>query len=383
VPAVYVAAQVGPSRVLDTLRAFGFASLGGDAARYGAAIALGDGEVRLTELAGAYSTLARGGERIPISIVRAAVGSGGARVVPERGAPAHVIEPRIAAVLTDILSDDAARSAAFGRDSALAFPFPVAAKTGTSKGYRDNWTVGYTHEVTVAVWVGNFDGTPMTGSTGVTGAGPLFHDVMLAAMRGRAMAPLVQHDGLVELEVCALSGDRPGSSCRHRVEELFLHEHAPERECAIHVRSYVDTSNGLLVHPGCADAEPRIFEAYPPRYAAWAAVAGRPTAPTAWSPRCAPESLPSATRQVARIVEPADGARFLVDAALPEAQEVVFAATPAANDRRVSFVLDGRAIGVVEAPFELPWRLVPGRHRLEAHDAIGAASAPITFEVVE
>jgi penicillin-binding protein 1C len=294
-----------------------------------------------------------------------------------------VLDPRIAAVLTDILSDDAARSAAFGRDSALSFPFPVAAKTGTSKGYRDNWTVGYTHEVTVAVWVGNFDGTPMTGSTGVTGAGPLFHEVMLAAMRGRAPAPLVRRDGLVEAEVCALSGERPGSACGHRVEELFLPERMPAQPCAFHVRARVDTDNGLLAGAGCADAEPRTFEAYPPRYAAWAAAARRPTLPVRWSPRCGPAPSRAAARQVARIVEPSDGARFLVDPAVPDGQEIVFAATPALDDPRVSFVLDGRTIGVVEAPFELPWRLVPGRHQLEARDALGATSAPITFEVVE
>src|SRR6202012_3409858 len=74
--------------------------------------------------------------------------------------------------------------------SVLDFPFEVAAKTGTSKGYRDNWTVGFTRAVTVAVWVGNFDGSPMTNVSGISGAGPLFHALMDAAMHGRPREPL-------------------------------------------------------------------------------------------------------------------------------------------------------------------------------------------------
>ncbi len=80
-----------------------------------------------------------------------------------------------------MLSDDEARAFIFGRGSQLEFPFPVAVKTGTSQAYHDNWTVGYSRHVTVGVWVGNFDRTPLVGSSGVTGAGPLFHAVMLAA----------------------------------------------------------------------------------------------------------------------------------------------------------------------------------------------------------
>src|SRR6185295_16533266 len=155
----------------------------------------------------------------------------GRLAVPAGAKPVRVVEGRVATVLTDVLSDDAARASSFGRDSALAFPFPVAAKTGTSKGYRDNWTVGFTHEVTVAVWAGNFDGSPMIGSTGVTGAGPLFHDVLLAAMRGRAPAPLVDRTGLVDVELCALSGQRPGAGCTHRVHELMRREDVPAGEC--------------------------------------------------------------------------------------------------------------------------------------------------------
>ena len=101
----------------------------------------------------------------------------------------------------------------FGRGGSLDFPFDVAVKTGTSEGYRDNWTIGYTREVTVGVWVGNFDRTPLANSSGVTGAGPIFHSVMLAAQRRVAghllesATPLATPPpGVARRQVCALSG---------------------------------------------------------------------------------------------------------------------------------------------------------------------------------
>lgn len=157
VPAVYAASVVGPDRVLARLRALGMDTLDKDADHYGAAIALGDGEVRLIDLANAYATLARGGEMLPVrALVRAKGDRGEAIELPE--AERHrVIPETIARVLTDILSDPNARLASFGPDSVLELPFAAAAKTGTSKGFRDNLTIGYTPRVTVAVWVGNFD----------------------------------------------------------------------------------------------------------------------------------------------------------------------------------------------------------------------------------
>src|SRR5205823_5377375 len=93
----------------------------------------------------------------------------------------RVVSARTAFWISDILSDAEAREYAFGRGSSLEFPFAVAAKTGTSQGYHDNWAIGYTRAVTVGVWVGNFDRTPLVSSSGVTGAGPIFHAIMMAA----------------------------------------------------------------------------------------------------------------------------------------------------------------------------------------------------------
>jgi penicillin-binding protein 1C len=95
-----------------------------------------------------------------------------------RSTACRVADPAAAYLIADILSDNDARSLAFGSESALRFAFPVACKTGTSSDFRDNWAFGYTPEFTVGIWVGNFDGSPMKHISGVTGAAPLLHDLV-------------------------------------------------------------------------------------------------------------------------------------------------------------------------------------------------------------
>ncbi|MCS6899866.1 MAG: penicillin-binding protein 1C, partial [Myxococcales bacterium] len=244
-PAVWTASQLGPEQVLERLLTLGFRSLDRPPEHYGVAIALGDGEVTLLELAQAYATLARGGLWLPARAIRSFRTWDGELHVPARPEPVRKMDGRQAATLVDILSDPRARSGSFGRDTPLDFPFPVAAKTGTSKGFRDNVTAGFTREVTVAVWVGNFDGRPMQSVSGITGAAPLFHEVMMAAMVGRIPGPLPSTN-FTTRTICALSGALIGPDCPHGFEERFLPEQAPEDTCTMHRTLPVDTRTGLI-----------------------------------------------------------------------------------------------------------------------------------------
>nr|PZN23619.1 MAG: hypothetical protein DIU78_13590 [Pseudomonadota bacterium] len=197
----------------------------------------------------------------------------------ETPAPRRVVSRAIAQELTSILADDRARRPSFGARNVLAFDYPVAAKTGTSKGFRDNFAVGYTREVTVAVWVGNFDGRPMTGSSGISGAGPVFHDVLERAMRGREPAPLIDPEGFVEREICPLSGALPTAACPHRVREHFRAGAIPQRACSFHELVPIDTRTGERACAPSPTTELRVFERYPREYEAWARAAHRPLAP--------------------------------------------------------------------------------------------------------
>ncbi|SFM41995.1 penicillin-binding protein 1C [Rugamonas rubra] len=167
VPAVRTLQMAGLDRFHERLRALGLDSLGEPADYYGYSLALGSAEVSLLELSNAYRTLANGG-------LWSATG-----LLPRAAAPRRrVLDVRASFIVGDILSDRAARSLTFGLSNELATGFWSAVKTGTSKDMRDNWCVGYTDRYTVGVWVGNFDGQSMWDVSGVTGAAPVWHDVV-------------------------------------------------------------------------------------------------------------------------------------------------------------------------------------------------------------
>jgi len=160
----------GPDQLLRLLRNLDISTLGHPAEHYGLGLTLGNGETRLTELASAYATIARLGVHRPMRLLRDGVSS--------ETSGRRVFAASSAWLVADMLSDNAARASAFGLNSFLALPFPAATKTGTSSDYRDNVSVGFTPEFTVAVWVGNADGSPMREITGVTGAAPVMHEML-------------------------------------------------------------------------------------------------------------------------------------------------------------------------------------------------------------
>jgi penicillin-binding protein 1C len=342
VPAVYTTHRMGTGAVLDRLRAMGFASLREDAEHYGPALALGDGEVTLFELANAYATLARGGRATPARFVTQVVrGDVGMDFPPAASKP--VLDEKIAAMLTDILADKRARMSAFGDQNVLELEGEVAAKTGTSKGFRDNVAVGYTRETTVAVWVGNFDGSPMRDVSGITGAGPILRAVLdVAIARTRSPAPLAVRPsdaarlGLARTAVCALSGEIATSACPHRVFDWLPvgeRDHAPT--CNIHVQRRID-------------GELRVFEQWADPYREWAARLGRPELPVE------PPLEPPTGK---RIVQPFDGARFAIDPERPPALQKLAVSTHPPN---AAVRVDGVPIGE-----DHMWPLVPGDHRIE------------------
>lgn len=385
VPAVYTADALGPAVVLERLRALGF-DLPGDADHYGAAIALGDGEVRLLDLANAYATLARGGVMLPVRVLRRAIAKDGAVIAIPEAPPKRVLPEAETFVITHILADDHARSSSFGERSALALPFPAAAKTGTSKGFRDNYAAGYTPEITVAVWVGNFDGSPMDGVSGVTGAGPLFYDVMVAATRNRLKKGFDPPSaGVDEATVCSLSGELPGPACAHTRREIFVRGTAPRAACSMHERARIDKRTGLRAGSGCPPehVEEKSFERYGPELIAWAKGAGRPLAPIAFSPLCpaGPGDAPPPEQGRARVTYPPDGARFAIDPGLIGKQSIRIRAELPRGSTKATLIIDGRARVVDGPPFALDWPLVSGDHRVRVEPVGGGGGDEVAFSV--
>jgi penicillin-binding protein 1C len=328
VPAVALLEKLGPPALLRLLRGTGFRDLTRTADYYGLGLTLGDAEVTLEQLVSAYATFARGGTSISTTMLLR-------QPTTDNRQPARVVSPRTAFWITDILSDSNAREFIFGRGGNLDFPFPVAVKTGTSQAYHDNWTVGYTHAVTVGVWVGNFDRQALRSSSGVTGAGPIFHSVMLAAMRRagdngeRAIAD--RPDDLEQQPICALSGLRPSTSCPATESEWLPREAAVEF-CGWH-------------HAGRID--------WPEEYRDWATARERRT------PSSAPRALAGRTTRF-RITSPSNDTTYLVDPTLHrEFQAIHLRAT---SDAKWS--VDGK-------PASIEWPLRTGKHSIVATNRRG------------
>lgn len=233
IPALRVIGLVGVDDFYRTLKSLGFQSLAMEADHYGQALALGAADVRLLELANAYRTLANGGVHSPVVW--------GANEAAVQGG--RIYSARTAWLIGNILSDNAARSHTFGFDSVLATPMWTAVKTGTSKDMRDNWCVGYSREYTVGVWVGNAGGQAMHQVSGVSGAAPVWAQVMRELHKTRGSAEPHAPAGLQVQRIAFESGFEPG-----RLEWTFTERKAMQ-PASLEVALSVPATQARIVYP--------------------------------------------------------------------------------------------------------------------------------------
>src|SRR5690606_33739372 len=186
IPAVVALENVGVTELVRLLANAGLTSLA-ENAQVDLAITLGGGEVRLLDMAQAYSIFPNGGYFVkPVVILKVTTRSG--ETLYQWQPPSldqRVLDERVAYLITDILSDHKRRLHAFGTNSALDIGRPDADKTGTTTDFRDNWVMGYTPNLVVGVWVGNADNTPMVDVTGVSGAGPIWNQFIRHVLTGQ------------------------------------------------------------------------------------------------------------------------------------------------------------------------------------------------------
>lgn len=223
---------------------------------YGLALTLGGGEVTLLDLTGAYATMANGGRQVPpVAITKIEDFQG--NLVFEYLLPAgeQVIRPEHAYLVSSILSDSYARIAAFGTDPVINLPFKAAAKTGTTNDFRDNWTLGYTPDLAVGVWVGNADYTPMRDTSGLTGAAPIWAQFMqtgIEVLTGGNPSGFSRPAGIVERVICAVSGTEPSKYCPSQRSEYFAADQLPlPADQDLWEEVEVDTWTNKLFTPEC------------------------------------------------------------------------------------------------------------------------------------
>jgi membrane peptidoglycan carboxypeptidase len=271
IPAIKTLYYVTVPRMIASAQRLGITTFG-DPARYGLSLTLGGGEVKLVELTGAYSVFANEGLRVPVTPYTRIVDGKGNVLFDLEGhkqTAVQALDARHAYLITSVLSDNKARTPAFGQNSPLKLctdgtstckadeARPAAVKTGTTNDFRDNWTVGYTPELVVGVWVGNPRNEEMEHVTGITGAAPIWHNVMTRVYGERepfksiAPHPFRIPTGLVQATVCQNTGRLASSGCEQRVPEIFLAEQTPSTRDDSVVAVRVDKTNGLLAGPGC------------------------------------------------------------------------------------------------------------------------------------
>lgn len=193
IPTVKLLDALSVETMLESARAMGIRSLNQSADWYGLSLTLGGGEVTLLDLTTAFQTLASNGAYLPPNAILATADSQGRPLyASEPVAPVQAIDPATAFLISDILSDNEARTAAFGPASPLLLSRPAAVKTGTTTDWRDNWTIGYTRYLVTGVWAGNSDGHPMRNTSGITGAAPIWHDFMEAIIADPTLLAILQ-----------------------------------------------------------------------------------------------------------------------------------------------------------------------------------------------
>jgi membrane carboxypeptidase/penicillin-binding protein PbpC len=287
----------------------------------------------------------------------------------------------VAFLVTDILADNNARAATFGFNSVLQIGPPAAVKTGTTTDYRDNWALGYTPDLGAGVWVGNANNTPMINLSGVSGAGPIWHDFMRTALAGKPESDFTKPPGLVRAEVCVPSGLLPTPLCPRTRAEWFLDGTVPTAPDNLYQLFRLDARTGAIAG---SDTPPefiheQVFLVLPPEAREWARQNGIPQPPdgaVTVAGEDGGQALPL------RIISPDPNTVYQISPRLPlSSQQIPFQAV-GAGVTAVTYRLDGAVLGTVTgSPFELWWTLAAGRHTLVA-EAQAAKSAPVEFEVL-
>jgi penicillin-binding protein 1C len=333
VPAVVTLGRLGARQGFCDLQKWGFQFARG-LDEYGAGFILGNAEIRLLDLAGAYAGLARGGIAMQPALLASA-----------HYPVAAVASPEATEIITDILCDNDARRRTFGNRSPLALGQRVAAKTGTSSGFRDAWTVGFDRDHTVAVWAGNMDGRPMHEVLAVESAAPLWVAMMRHLLeKDRPLAPVVSGGKIVRSEICKLTGLLASADSDETAGEFFLKGTEPVEDSPASFQILSGKKRLVL----------------PREFAAWCAspqnYLGATTAPDA----------------ALAITNPKPDAKFEITPSLPPTQQMIeFAASAGAG---VNWFVNGKKIAA-QADGRVLWQLQPGEWRVTAVAAGQSASA--------
>lgn len=350
IPAVATLQHVGVDRLADLFLQMGLDDSG--LRGKDISLALGGGEISLLDLTDAYAMLAAGGcAHAPVRILSISDGSGNEIYTHNPSTPVCVLDERTAWLISDILSDDSARLQGFSANSILNIGRPAAAKTGTTSNFHDNWTVGYTPDLTVGVWVGNASNEAMTNVSGISGAGPIWNGIMRSILTGLPERSFIRPEGLTQVKICALSGLLPTAACPYTRLEWFINGTEPTQP---------DTIYRLV---SGADGSPVTVLDLPVTARAWATEHGL----ALWSDVAGGTSALTPAAQVT-ISSPQDGSLYYLTSKLPESdQQIEVQVHSVVSGAEIRLYADGQLVHS-GAGDQLSWfmPLSAGKHQLYA-----------------
>jgi 1A family penicillin-binding protein len=393
IPAVITLDHIGLDRFARLAASLGITTLE-DPAQYDLSLALGGGAVRLIELTAAYGAFANTGYRVTPGIILDITNAAGERVYT---APSmqkqRVLDARVAWLISDILSDDDARRLGFGANSLLRIDRPAAVKTGTTSNFHDNWAVGYTPDLVVGVWAGNSTYEAMREVTGLTGAAPIWHDFMRLVLAGKPERSFERPDGMVQVEICTLSGLLPTDACPFRRLEWYISGTQPATSDTFYRLVTIDAATNRLADGGTPPGQrlTRVALDLPLAAYPWARSQGLMLYPDLLRKEDASYSDPgassAATQAPIRMVSPPAQAiyRFAPDYAA-QAQQIRLEAVGISSLQSVTLWVDGVKLAELSAaPYQTWWPLAVGQHEAWAEavlsDGTFASSERVSFEV--
>jgi len=366
IPAVKTLQEVGIENAINLAHRLGITSLS-DAGQYDLSLALGGGQISLLQLSTAYAALANKGYYTGnTSILDIHDADGNLLYKPAGNPPLQIVDPRVAWLISDILSDDSARTIGFGPNSTLKLDRTAAVKTGTTTNFHDNWTIGYTPDLLVGVWVGNSGYEAMHNVTGLTGAAPIWNEVMRQLLQGIPDHPFERPDGLTQIEICDLSGLLPTSACQHTHKEWFVAGTEPAQTDPYYQQVWIDPlTNSIANDLTPIDRRKSITVLdLPVEAQSWARLQGLPLL-IDYSQ--ALENTSKQQNQLA-LLSPPPNTTYRIDPNFdPSAQQLQIEVAVGGEVSRVTIWMDGYLLATLASPpYQTWWSLSTGEHRLWA-----------------
>lgn len=323
IPAVYVTSKIGVVAFYNFLRSIGFDSINRSPSFYGLGMVLGNAEVTLLGLANAYTIFPRGGIYSQDNAIQKVVDAAGKEYVVSPRKGITVLKPSTCYLIAHILSEYKYKVEAFGVHSPIHFPFPFAAKTGTSKDFKDNFVAGYNSKITCAVWVGNLYNKTLNNLPAVSGAGIELKNVLLNLWdKGFPFENFTNPGKEIQpIKICSLSELPATSLCPQTEYELYAMHNVPRALCNWH-------SHGKTT--------------VPPEYAQWAVK----------------KHYDVSQEYGVKIVFPKNGAVFKIDTNIRKSLQAI-PLRVASTQKEIRWFVDGYYIG---KGCEIVWQLQQGKH---------------------